>query len=64
MDLQYKFLNVGEANILSFLKMRGADKSVALPKYTLIDSNGQIISSNAPVLTDSVAVSKLLQTLN
>lgn len=64
MNLQYKFVKVGEAKILSFLKMRGADNSVALPKYTLIDYNGEIISSNAPILTDSVAVSKLLQTLN
>lgn len=60
---QYRLLNVDDSKILSFLKVRGTDGRIALPKYTVIDRNGEIISSNAPRLTDSVAVKKLLRNI-
>lgn len=58
---QYKFLDVENSKFLSFLKVRGADGRIALPKYTVIDGNEGIISSNAPRLTDSVGVKNLIR---
>ena len=60
---QYKLLNVDDSRILSFLKVRGANDRIAIPKYTVIDGNGEIRSSSAPRLADSVAVEKLLHSI-
>ena len=60
---QYKFLDVDNSKTLSFLKVRGVNGRIVIPKYTVIDKKGEITSSNAPRLADSVAVEKLLRSI-
>lgn len=61
---QYRFLEVEDSRMLPFLKVRRASGIISLPKYTVIDEKGEIISANAPRLADSVGVKKLLKNSN
>ncbi|WP_424493291.1 TlpA family protein disulfide reductase [Salinimicrobium sp. GXAS 041] len=58
---QYKILNVENSRILTFLKIRGLNEVISVPRYTVMDESGKIISANAPRLLDSVSVKELLK---
>ncbi len=56
---QYRMLNIEKSEILQYLT-KGERETFMIPRYVIIDSNDEVISSNAPRPSDTEAFKKLI----